>query len=78
MKADMVQHTTFDVCGDYRHCTFTTHSTYPEPKYFDVYEYTDYSDMIDYILDAHYPALFQSIYHHRTVKSSLRLATMSV
>jgi hypothetical protein len=40
-KAEMVHQSTFDDCGNYRHCTVATHSTHPEPEYFDVHKYPD-------------------------------------
>ena len=69
-ESDMVHHSNFDDCGNYRHRTVATHMTHPEPEFFDVHEYPDYSDVIDDILDAHHPAVFQNIYQIHAVESS--------
>jgi hypothetical protein len=76
-EADMVHHDAFDDCGNYQHPTVATHSTHPEPEYFDFHEYPDYSDAIDDLLDAQHPALLE-IFIRVTLLSLLLLhATMT-
>jgi hypothetical protein len=59
-EADMVHHITFADCCNYHHRTVATHNTHPDPEYFDVHEYPDYSDVIDHLLGALYPAVSQN------------------
>jgi hypothetical protein len=49
---DLVDHDNpFDQYGEYRFSTVATHSTIPEEEYFYTVMYTDFSDMVDDVID---------------------------
>ena len=68
-EEDEVHHSPFDMQGQYRHRTVATHTVLGELEYFDAYEYPDYHDLIDNILDYHHPAIVQAVYDVNTVES---------
>ena len=67
---DEVHHSHFDDHGNYRHRTVATHNMHHEPEFFDVYEYPDYVDVVDDIIDAHHPEVVHNIYEIHAVEAS--------
>jgi hypothetical protein len=69
VEEDEVHHSPFDMKGQYRHRTIATHTVFGELEYFDAYEYPDYDDVIDDILDSHNHQILHSIYDVHKVES---------
>jgi hypothetical protein len=69
----MVHRSNFDVHGNYRHRTVATHTSHAEPEIFDVYEYSDYLDVVNDILDAHNPDVVNQIYEVQALEASQTL-----
>jgi hypothetical protein len=69
VEEDEVHHSPFDMKGQYRHRAIATHTVFGELEYFDAYEYPDYDDVIDDILDSHNHQILHSIYDVHKVES---------
>jgi Reverse transcriptase (RNA-dependent DNA polymerase) len=68
-EEDEVHNSPFDAQGQYRHRTIATHTVLGEMEYSDAYEYPDYHDMIDDIIDYHHPEVVKDVYDVNTVES---------
>lgn len=68
--ADEVHRSHFDDHGNYRHRTVATHTIHGEPEFFDVYEYPDYVDVVDDLIDANHPEVVHDIYEIHAVEAS--------
>ena len=68
--ADKVHRSNFDDHGNYRHRTVATHTIHDEPEFFDVYEYPDYVDVIDDLIDSNQPEVVHDIYEIHAVEAS--------
>jgi hypothetical protein len=60
---DFIDHDNpFDQYGEYRFCTVATHSTIHDEDFFDAVMYTDFSDIIDDVIDNVHLAVVSNVY----------------
>jgi hypothetical protein len=51
----------FDQHGEYRHCTFANHHTSLEEEFYDAFEFLDFDDQVDDLLDTFHPKAVNDI-----------------
>jgi hypothetical protein len=52
----------FDQYGEYRHHTVANHHTCFEEEFYDAYDFFDYEDQVDDLLDTAHPEIVREIY----------------
>jgi hypothetical protein len=62
-SVDFIDHDNpFDQYGEYRFRTVATHSTILEEAFFDAVMYTDFSDIVDNVIDNVHPVVVSNVY----------------
>jgi hypothetical protein len=62
-SVDFIDHDNpLDQYGEFRFRTVATHSTIPEEEFFDAVMYTDFSDIVDDVIDNVHPGVVSNVY----------------